>query len=169
MMSDDQINEKNAGEVTIRIALPEDVTAISKLWLKFMEYNARFDDSFRVKPRILSRFAREILDRLNDHDFRIAVADMGGEIVGYSFSYISRKPYFFRLGKFGFIGDVFVLEQFRGRGIGRLLAEDAHDFFRRRNVEQVELLVATKNVETVKFWEKLGYTRLLEWMYKRNI
>ncbi len=169
MMSDDESRAKTDSGVIIRVALPEDITSIARLWLKFMEYNARFDDSFLVKPRIQSRFAREILDRLSDPNYRIAVAEVDGEIVGYSFSYISRKPYFFRLGKFGFIGDVFVLDKFRRRGIGKMLAEDAHQFFRRLNVKQVELLVATQNVETIKFWEKLGYTKLLEWMYKRSI
>jgi len=169
MTPDGKTGGKIESEAIIRVALPEDITSISRLWLKFMEYNAKFDDSFMVKPRIQSRFAREILDRLSDPNYRIAVAEVDGEIVGYSFSYVSRKPYFFRLGKFGFIGDVFVLEQFRKRGIGRMLAEDAHEFFRRLNVKQVELLVATKNIETIKFWEKLGYTKLLEWMYKRNI
>lgn len=164
-------NSRNLAQSTakIRAAKSEDVGAISRLWLKFMEYNARFDDSFQVKPKILTRFAREIIDRLKDPDYRIAVAEIENEIVGYSFSYISRKPYFFRLGKFGFIGDVFVLEQFRKQGIGRKLADDAHEFFRRRKVEQVELLVATKNVDTIRFWEKLGYVKLLEWMYKRDV
>jgi GNAT superfamily N-acetyltransferase len=156
-------------ETIVRVALPEDVLAISKLWLKFMEYNARFDSSFEVKPKIIARFAREIQDRLQDPNYRIAVADLNGELVGYSFSYVSKKPYFFMLGKFGFIGDLFVLDQYRGKGIGHLLVNDAHNYFKRKDVEQIELLVATKNVDTIKFWERQGYTRLLEWMYRKEV
>ena len=154
--------------VAIRVALPEDVVAISKLWLKFMQYNAAFDSSFEVKPKVTASFAREIQDRLTDANYRIAVAEFDNELVGYCFSYVSKKPYFFKLGKFGFIGDLYVLDDYRRRGIGRLLVDDAHAFFQRRNVEQLELLVAAKNIETVKFWERLGYTKLLEWMYKKQ-
>jgi len=154
--------------VVIRVALPEDVVAISKLWFKFMEYNAAFDNSFEVKPKSSARFAREIQQRLIDPNYRIAVAEMDDELVGYCFSYVSKKPYFFKLGKFGFIGDLYVLDLHRRRGIGRILVDDAHGFFRRRGVNQVELLVATKNVETIKFWERLGYIRLLEWLYKKQ-
>ncbi|NLI16597.1 MAG: GNAT family N-acetyltransferase [candidate division Zixibacteria bacterium] len=153
---------------TIRVALPEDVVAISKMWLKFMQYNAMFDSSFEVKPKVTARFAREIQDRLEDSNYRIAVAEIDNGLVGYCFSYVSRKPYFFRLGKFGFIGDLFVEETYRRRGIGRMLVNDAHAFFERRGIEQVELLVAAKNIDTIKFWEKLGYIKLLEWMYRKR-
>jgi ribosomal protein S18 acetylase RimI-like enzyme len=161
-------SEVSLEQVIIRVALPEDVVAISKLWLKFMQYNAAFDSSFEVKPKVTARFAREIQDRLIDPNYRISVAELDNELVGYCFSYVSKKPYFFKLGKFGFIGDLYVLDDYRRQGIGRLLVDDAHAFFTRRDVEQVELLVATQNVETIKFWERLGYTRLLEWMYKKQ-
>lgn len=159
---------KTAADAIIRVALPEDVVSISKLWQKFMEYNAQFDDSFEVKPKIVGPFARELQQRLNDPNFRLAVVEFDGELVGYCLSYISKKLYFFKLGKFGFIGDLFVLEAYRRNGFGRKLVEDADAFFKRKKVEQVELLVANDNVDTIKFWKKLGYKTLLQWMYRRG-
>jgi ribosomal protein S18 acetylase RimI-like enzyme len=166
--SDDSLRQPLNASIKIRVALPEDVVAISKLWLKFMQYNAAFDSSFEVKPKVSARFAREIQNRLTDSNYRIAVAEIDNGLVGYCFSYVSRKPYFFKLGKFGFIGDLYVNEQYRRGGIGRLLVDDAHAYFERRGAEQIELLVASKNIDTIKFWEKLGYTKLLEWMYRKQ-
>lgn len=157
-----------ASKTVIRLAIPGDVVAISKLWLKFMGYNTKFDRSFEVKHKIMGRFARELEQRLTDPNYHLAIAEVEGEIVGYCLSYISKKPYFFKLGRFGFIGDLFVLEKHRGQGIGTLLVEDTHSFFKRKKVRQIELLVANKNVDTIRFWEKLGYTRLLQWMYKKK-
>jgi len=159
---------KTAADAVIRVALPEDVVSISKLWQKFMEYNAQFDDSFRVKPKIVGPFARELQQRLDDPNYRLAVVEFDDELVGYCLSYISKKPYFFKLGKFGFIGDLYVLEAYRRNGFGRKLVDDANAFFKRKKVDQVELLVANDNVNTVKFWEKLGYKTLLQWMYRRG-
>jgi ribosomal protein S18 acetylase RimI-like enzyme len=164
MISKDTEKAPNSA-IKIRVALPEDVLSISKMWQEFMDYNARFDDSFEVKPKIVGRFARELQERINDPSYRLTVAELGGELVGYCLSYVSKKPYFFRLGKFGFIGDLFVREEYRRQGYGRLLVEDVHDFFRRKKVEQVELLVAEGNVNTIRFWEKQGYKSLLRWMY----
>jgi ribosomal protein S18 acetylase RimI-like enzyme len=157
----------NSSRPILRVALPEDVLSISKLWRKFMDYNAQFDDSFRVKPKIVGRFARELQNRIDDPNYRLSVIELDEELVGYCLSYISKKPYFFKLGKFGFIGDLFVEEGYRRRGYGRLLVDDALNFFKRKRVEQVELLVASENVNTIKFWQRLGYTGLLQWMYKK--
>ena len=152
----------------IRVALPEDVVAISRMWLKFMDYNSKFDQSFQVKSKIVGRFARELQQRLDDPNYRLAVAEIGDELAGYCLSYVSRKPYFFRLGKFGFVGDLFIREEYRRRGYGKLLVDDAHAFFKRKKVSQIELLVAQSNVNTIKFWEKLGYKALLQWMYLKQ-
>ncbi len=133
-----------------------------------MEYNAQFDDSFEVKAKIVGPFARELQQRLDDPNYRLAVVEFDDELVGYCLSYVSKKPYFFKLGKFGFIGDLYVLEAYRRNGFGRMLVDDANAFFRRKRVSQVELLVANDNVNTIKFWEKLGYKTLLQWMYRRG-
>jgi ribosomal protein S18 acetylase RimI-like enzyme len=151
----------------VRVALPEDVVSISKLWQKFMNYNAQFDDSFEVKDKIVGRFARELQNRIDDPNYRLAVVELNGELVGYCLSYISKKPYFFKLGKFGFIGDLYIEKNKRRNGYGRLLVDDAIEFFTRKRVEQIELLVADDNVNTIKFWEKMGYKTLLRWMYKK--
>lgn len=148
--------------------MPEDVVAISRMWLKFMDYNSKFDQSFKVKAKIGGRFARELQQRLDDPNYRLAVAEIDDELIGYCLAYVSKKPYFFKLGKFGFIGDLFVREEYRRRGFGKLLIHDAHEFFKRRKVEQIELLVAQGNVDTIKFWEKLGYKTLLQWMYLKQ-
>jgi ribosomal protein S18 acetylase RimI-like enzyme len=160
-------SSKAGSRPVLRVALPEDVLSISKLWRKFMDYNAQFDDSFEVKPKIVGRFARELQNRIDDPNYRLSVIELDKELVGYCLSYISKKPYFFKLGKFGFIGDLFVEEGFRRNGYGRLLVEDALNFFKRKRVEQVELLVANSNENTIKFWQHLGYHGLLQWMYKR--
>ena len=33
---------------------------------------------------------------------------------------------------------------------------------------QIELLVAIKNENTIKFWESMGFNHLLTWMYKKD-
>ena len=158
---------QDSSDVIIRVALPEDVVSISRLWQKFMDYNAKFDHSFEVKAKIVGRFARELQTHLDDPNYRLAVVELNRELVGYCLSYISKKPYFFKLGKFGFIGDLFVLEDYRRHGYGRMLVDDAVTFFKRKKVEQIELLVANDNVNTIKFWERMGYKTLLQWMYKK--
>lgn len=152
----------------IREALEEELLKLSRLWGDFMAYNAAFNDSFKVKGKATSIFVREMTERKQNPDCRLSVAELDSKLIGFCYSYISVKPNYFKLERFGFIGDLFVREEFRRLGIGRRLVEDALEFFQKKKINQIELLVAIKNDETIRFWEALGFDHLLTWMYKRK-
>ena len=153
--------------IEIREAREEELLKISALWGDFMAYNAAFNDSFKVKKKARAIFSKEMNEHGDNPDCRLAVAVDNGGLIGFCYSYISSKPRYFKLEKFGFIGDLYVQDDYRERGIGRLLVDDALDFFKKRKISQIELLVAQKNVNTVKFWESIGFDHLLTWMFKR--
>ncbi|MEE9552718.1 MAG: GNAT family N-acetyltransferase [candidate division Zixibacteria bacterium] len=153
--------------IEIREAREDELLKIGVLWGEFMAYNAAFNDSFKIKKKAKTIFAKEMGERNDNADCRLAVADDKGEIIGFCYSYISLKPKYFKLEKFGFIGDLFVKDDCRRKGIGRLLVDDALSFFKKRKIKQIELLVAQKNINTIKFWESIGFGHLLTWMFKR--
>ena len=153
--------------LTIRAVRHDELLKTSDLWADFMAFNAKFDDSFATRSRAREIFAKEMMERRPTEDYRLAVAENDGELVGFCFSYISQKPHYFKLQKFGFVGDLYVKPEFRRQGIGHDLVKDAINYFARRKVEQIELLVATKNKNAIAFWEALGFSHLLTWMYKR--
>lgn len=152
----------------IRKAREDELLKVAVLWKEFMKYNGDFNASFAINKKAQEIFSREMLEKLKEYDSRLTVADSDGELIGFCYSYISQKPKFFKLAKFGFIGDLFVMPEYRRSGIGRALVKDAIDFFTGRKIKQIELLVAIKNENTIKFWESLGFNHLLTWMYKRN-
>jgi len=154
--------------VTIREVREEELLKVSELWGDFMAYNAAFNDSFHVQRKSKAIFAKEMAERKEHPDCLLAVAESDGKLIGFCYSYISLKPKYFKLEKFGFIGDLYVKPEYRGQGIGRDLVNDALAFFKKRKIKQIELLVAIKNENTIKFWEALGFKHLLTWMYKRN-
>ena len=152
----------------IREAQPDDIANITNLWSDFMVYNAEFNDSFETNKTSKTIFSNEMREKINDSNSRLSVAEIDKELIGFCFSYISLKPKFFSLSKFGFIGDLYVMKEHRRKKIGHALVDDALRFFNRKSINQIELLVAIKNVGTIKFWESLGFDHLLTWMYKRD-
>ena len=154
--------------VKIRKARQEELLKIGRLWGKFMAFNAEFNSSFRVKKKAPEIFSKEMIEKIQDSNCRLTVAEIDGELVGFCYSYISHKPKYFKLEKFGFVGDLYVEPQYRRQGVGRMLVLDTMEFFSRRKVRQIELLVAVKNTGTIEFWESLGFSHLLTWMYKRT-
>ena len=132
--------------VTIREVREDELLKTGELWADFMEYNAKFDDSFRVRAKATEIFSKEMLDKFPARDYRLAVAEKSGDLIGFCFSYISQKPEYFKIEKFGFIGDLYVKPEFRRLGVGHDLVKDAFNFFAKRNISQIELLVAVKNL-----------------------
>ena len=153
--------------VTIREIRDDELLKAGELWSEFMKFNMQFDNSFDVKDGAQEIFSREIMEKYPANNYRLSVAEIDGELVGFCFSYVSRKPKYFKIEKFGLIGDLYVRPQNRLVGIGHDLVKDAINFFARRKVTQIELLVAVKNKEAIKFWEAIGFSHLLTWMYKR--
>ena len=152
----------------IRKAREDELLKVAGMWKEFMRYNGEFNRSFETNRKASEIFSREMLEKLKEPESHLAVAESDGELIGFCYSYISQKPKYFKLEKFGFIGDLFVIPEYRRNGIGRALVNDAVDFFGKRKIKQIELLVAKKNENTIKFWESLGFNHLLTWMYKRN-
>jgi ribosomal protein S18 acetylase RimI-like enzyme len=152
----------------IRPALDQELLKVGALWGDFMAYNEEFNSSFKIRKKAISIFSREMAERIKKPDCRLAVAEHDGELIGFCYSYISLKPKYFKLEKFGFVGDLFVKNEHRRMGVGRMLVDDAMKFFKKRKIRQIELLVARKNTDTIRFWESLGFSHLLTWMYRKT-
>jgi ribosomal protein S18 acetylase RimI-like enzyme len=153
--------------VKVREAREDELLKAGELWSEFMQFNGRFDASFSIKDKAKDIFSKEMSDKYPASDFRLAVAENDNGLIGFCFSYISRKPKYFKIERFGFIGDLYVKPECRRLGVGHDLVKDALNFFAKKRVNQIELLVAVKNDDAIKFWEAIGFKQLLTWMYKR--
>ena len=67
----------------------------------------------------------------------------------------------------GFVGDLFVIEEHRGKGLGKALMAEAERIMKERGAEVIELFVAVANTQARAFYRSLGMTPLNEQMYKR--
>ncbi len=57
----------------------------------------------------------------------------------------------------GFVLDVYVVEPYRGQGLGRRLMETAEEWARQQGLRHIALTVATHNVVARGLYEALGY------------
>ncbi|MGI0083505.1 MAG: GNAT family N-acetyltransferase [Nitrososphaerales archaeon] len=92
-------------------------------------------------------------------------------------SFVDKKPvgytlYFFTYSSFLarptlYLEDLFVLEQFRGMGVGTKLFERCAEEARKLDCGRMEWSVLTWNQKAIGFYEKIGAKRLKEWHYYR--
>jgi ribosomal protein S18 acetylase RimI-like enzyme len=82
--------------------------------------------------------------------------DEGQAFVGYVFVGES-SDMMTGLGNFGFIYDIFVEEQSRGMGIGKMLLERAESYCREKSYSRIALMVSTANDSAIRLYNRMGF------------
>ena len=59
--------------------------------------------------------------------------------------------------KHGYVYDIFVKEEFRGKGIGKKLLEEAESYCREKRYSRILLMVSVNNVEAIRLYNKMGF------------
>jgi ribosomal protein S18 acetylase RimI-like enzyme len=58
---------------------------------------------------------------------------------------------------FGYIYGIFVEEEFRGKGVGKLLLEKGEDYCRKKGHSRIALSVSATNDSAIKLYSRTGY------------
>ena len=85
------------------------------------------------------------------------VAELDGKVVGYMITYIIYGG--FGLEKSAWVGLFGVDPKYMGRGIGKMLAREVFDVFRRIDVKNVFTSVKWDSTDLLSFFKSLGFGR----------
>jgi ribosomal protein S18 acetylase RimI-like enzyme len=102
-------------------------------------------------------FKRIIQEQVQRNEEASFVAEVDGSVVGYMISYIVYGG--FGLEKSAWIATLGVDPRYMGRGIGKRLAENILDVYRRRGVRHVFTSVRWDWVDLLSFFKTLGFDR----------
>ncbi len=108
-----------------------------------------------------TRLVRHVFDRKLASLF-VAVYD--GKLVGYALYFNTYSSFLARPGLY--LGDIFVLEEYRGTGIGRSLFMRCVREGQEKGCGRMEWRVLEWNKNAADFYEKLGAARLGEFTYR---
>lgn len=145
-------------KVVIRPAVLSDIDAIARLWLELVAYHREIDpDLPSATPNGGARYARRLMDRLDDPTTRVLVAESDGEVVGYVLGMVvDLVPEMFSQSASGFLADIYVAAARRRHGVGRALVDHLTMWFREQGLSYFEWHVAARNEDAVKFWQAVG-------------
>lgn len=108
----------------------------------------------KIKYDIFSKIYKE---KLNDKNAYYIVAIEDNKIVGVLISEITHQLH--RARKSSFIEDLVVKREYRNRGIGRLLIDDAINYAKQINCEVIELTCYMENEKAHRFYERSGFQK----------
>lgn len=154
-------------EIQIRKYEEADYHAFVKIIAEFQQYIAKTDSSgicceFGSKEDV-KKYADQSLKDVAEREGSIYFAEIDGKIVGFVLGIVERneKDTLYILthksGAHGWIGEVFVLPEFRKQGIARKLIDRITSDFKSKGCVNVRLYVMADNKLAISAYENLGF------------
>jgi GNAT superfamily N-acetyltransferase len=142
----------------IRVARAGDIDAIARLWEALVNFHHELD---RELPTVSEdgafRYAKRILNHIDDPSARVLVAEVDQQVVGYVLGVVvDLVPEMFSYDASGFLADVFVAEPYRRTGVGTALVKALADWFADKGLRYFEWHAAARNPTALAFWKALG-------------
>ena len=140
------LNAKN--NIKIRFATSKDIAEV--ISINFKTLPEHYSNSF-------------FMELLLDSPETFVVAENNNKIIGYimcrieyGFSVIKKMS----LARKGHVVSFAVLEEYRGKGIGKKLAKQAIEGMKIKKCNESYLEVRTDNISAIKLYENLGFNRI---------
>ncbi len=148
----------------ILTAKKDDVKGVSNLWLIFVQDPDGSDLNIIPSEENRKRWMNfvETLIESGNGALKFAVEDEGS--IGYVLYSWHITPLKLKK-KAGTIYDLFVLREYRGRGIGTSLMKEAINDLRNHGVRIVRINALSKNINAIHLYEKLGFREFLKTMH----
>src|SRR4051794_3685536 len=149
--------------VIIRPALHADMKAVGRLGALLIQEHFAFDpDRFiPASPDSPQRYGSFLGSQLGRDNIIVLVADMGGEVVGYTYSGAEGFDYMSLRGPAGVLYDIVVDPSFRGQGIGQMLLDATTAALKARGEPRVLLSTAQQNETAQRLFARAGFRRTM--------
>ena len=136
----------------------EHVPAIVDLWKRLSDYQTAFDLVHRLRDDAGIGFQRYVRSKLLSEEDLFLVAVIGDSVVGFSMSAVSKgRPDVYERASFVEISDMFVLEEYRRRGIATQMLNHVRRWVESKGIRRIELHVEARNSIGLAFWKKQGF------------
>ena len=143
--------------VTIRRATQNDLDPLVDLWQEIADYHADLDPRFALAPDARIKYREHLARLLTDDTWRVFIAKEDNVAIGFITGTLRENPTFKQKWA-GQIHDAFVTARCRRHGVGEQLVDAIRDWFRKRNVDCLELGAAVLNPIGLSFWRKMGFS-----------
>ena len=97
--------------------------------------------------------------------FRAIIAQSGARTAGYAFYFFTYSTFLARPTLY--LEDIFILPEFRGRGLGEEMMRGLARIARRAGCGRMEWAVLDWNARAVRFYKRLGARPMKEWILCR--
>jgi GNAT superfamily N-acetyltransferase len=144
-------------KVTIRLAERADVDQLVQMWVDLMNLTAEVNLHYRLRPGADELQHAMFVELLKRSDSFVIVACAGPNLIGFANGYFAYPSKVFAQSTIGVIENLFVVEPWRRRGIGKELVDRAMAWLKHFGAMELHVNVVPKNVASLKFWRAMEF------------
>src|SRR5215475_10484670 len=149
----------------IRPAVMSDVPALCQLAELLARQHADYDPArYRLPKSVADAYVELLTKELAQEDTVVLVAEMSGVLIGYVYGCVEPPSLVALTGRAGWIHDLYVAADGRGRGTGRHLLDAAIQALGDLGVADVLLGVAAQNATAAALFRRRGFRPTLQEM-----
>ncbi len=153
--------------MNVRDATEADLPAILERWSELHEAHQALNPELYAlaahAPGTWANFARA---RLRDPEAWLLVAEVDGEIEGYTLGTVGLRAPVYALREVGMVYDLAVRPSWRRRGVGEALTDALLARFRDAGLTHAQVNYSPTNPSAGAFWPSRGFEPLLVEAYK---
>ena len=139
--------------------LPQDEPAILAFIRGLQDYEAAFEPDRRKDPGFVVEHWRALQHRCAEQHGAMLIAEDGGKPVGWAFARDMNAELFVVEAErqHGFLAELYVMPEVRGKGFGRALIEGCEAWARSRGHKLLTVGVLARNGRAIRSYEGAGY------------
>lgn len=145
-------------DVIIRRAKHQDLPILEEFLQELITVERPMDPSLE---QVMFIKYYELASFIESNTAELFVATVNGEIVGSGYGDIRQNKAHFAHSNYGYVGFMFVKEDFRGHGISSKVLDAIFDWFRSKGITETRLTVYQENPSAIRAYEKVGYKKNL--------
>lgn len=145
--------------ITIRKATKEDHPTLLTFEQGIVAAERPFDKN--LKEGLIHYY--DLLELISSENAEVFVAEYKNELIGSGFVKIEKEKSFRKHDYYAYIGFMFVKENFRGKGISKMILDSLLSWAKSKNISEVLLEVYDGNQAAIRAYKKAGFKeRLVE-------
>jgi len=151
-------------DVKIRKAKIKDVPELVKLWSDFTNEHKRITVKNSAKPDYQEKkknakniWEKWIIKSIRSKKSLVMVAEHDGKFVGYVLSNIKKTPPVYKIDTFGYISDLYVKKEYRGKRISSKFKDESLKWFKKKGLKYSSIGVYSDNPHARFVYKKWGF------------
>lgn len=141
-------------DIIVREATLDDLPTLLEFEQGVIEAERPMDEGLKRTPTNYYDIERLI----SSPDIRLAVAEFDAKLVGSGYARLDAAKPYLQYDRQSYLGFMYVMPEFRGRGINQLILDDLFRWTLSRGVTEVRLEVYPNNPAAIRSYEKAGFT-----------